>query len=62
MKIAFHIDKATGKASMEVDGIKGPACLAKTEAIRRKLAADAPLRRKPEFKDIAICRNQNISS
>lgn len=63
MKISFTIPKSSnGAAVMEVDGVKGPACLKATKALREKLAAGTGgLKRKPEFREVSACRNQNVS-
>jgi len=57
MKISITIPKRTGMAEMSVDGVKGPVCLKRTEALRDKLAARGKgLRRTKDFEVVEkIC-------
>ena len=50
MQIVITIPKYPGMATMQVDGVQGPVCLKRTEALRQKLAASGKgLTRKKEF-------------
>jgi len=50
VKITVKIPKARDASiSMEVDGVKGKACLKATLKLRQELVGASPLQRKPDF-------------
>lgn len=63
-RIVFHIPLDMGiPATMEVDGVAGPACLAATAKLRSSLAVGAGdgLKRKPDFREVEECPSQTVS-